>query len=258
VEQSGRVDRTARPDRRPCARSARGGRAIFKAKPQPIAPATINRYAASLAAVVTWAIRRRIAPRGYVHPCRSVEKRPENNARLRFLSEDERARLLAACRASKWPRLYALVLMALTTGARKSELTGLHWGDVDLEQGVAHVGHTKNGDPRVLPLVPAVVDELRRIAGGRTLLLFPSRLRPDKPYNFEECWRVALRAAHIRGFTFHSLRHSCASMLAANGATLIEIADVLGHRDLKMTRRYSHLTTGHKAALVQRVLGGVR
>lgn len=234
------------------------GRKQYQFKKRPIAPATVNRYAAALGAVISWAIKRRIAPKGYVHPCRTIERRPENNEKLRFLSDDERERLLEACKASSWPRLYALVLAALTTGARKSELTGLRWGDIDLERAVAYVRHTKNGEPRVLPLVPGLVDELRRFAGGATALVFESPRDPDRVFTFEPRWHEALRAARIRDFTFHSLRHSCASLLAKSGATLLEIADVLGHRQLQMTKRYSHLATSHKAALVNRVMGEVR
>lgn len=233
------------------------GQAIYHDKRRHLSPATINRYGASLAAVLTWAIKRRIAPKGYVHPCRSVERRPENNERTRFLSDDERARLLQACKASPWPRLYLLVLLALTTGARKGELLGLHWGDVDLARGVAHVGRTKNGDPRVLVLVPAVVDELRRFLGADKALVFPSPRRSDQAFSFEPRWHEALAAAKVKACRFHDLRHSTASMLAQNGATLLEIADVLGHRQLAMTKRYSHLTTQHKAALIGRVMGGL-
>lgn len=234
------------------------GRPIFRAKGRPLAPATINRYGASLAAVFTWAIKRRIAPKGFVHPCRSVERRAEDNEQTRFLTDDERVRLLGACRASRWPRLYVLVLMALTTGARKSELTGLRWADVDLQRGLAHVGRTKNGDPRVLPLVPAVLEQLRPLEGAPGAFVFPSPRCPSKPFAFEPRWLEALKVAKVRRFRFHDLRHSCASMLAASGATLLEIGDVLGHRQLAMTKRYSHLTTAHKAALVGRVLGDIR
>lgn len=234
------------------------GQPIYKAKRKPLSPATINRYGASLSAVITWAIKRRIAPKGFVHPGRAIERKPENNERTRFLSDDERERLLSACRASAWSHLYVLVLMALTTGARKAELTGLRWGDVDLERAVAYVGRTKNGDPRVLPLVSKVVEELKRFKAGPTVLVFTSRVAPEQPFSFESRWAEALKAARIRGFTFHSLRHSCASMLAQNGATLLEIADVLGHRQLQMTKRYSHLATAHKAALVTRVLGEIK
>ncbi len=67
-----------------------------------------------------------------------------------------------------------------------------------------------------------------------------------------------MAAAGVKKFRFHDLRHSCASMLAQNGATLLEIGDLLGHRQLQMTKRYSHLATSHKAALVNRVLGAIR
>lgn len=234
------------------------GNAIHKDKRKPISGATVNRYSASLAAVITWSIKRRIAPKGYVHPCRSVERKTESSGRTRFLSDDERERLLEACRASTWPKLYLLVLTALTTGARKSELLGLTWADVDLERATATVGRTKNGDPKVLPLVPSVIEEMRKFPRTVAHRVFAGTFKPAQAYSFEQRWKTALQAAHIRGFRFHDLRHSCASMLAQNGATLLEIGDLLGHRQLSMTKRYSHLTVGHKAALVNRVLGDIR
>lgn len=247
------------PARRWAGRDA-DGEPIFKARRRPMAPATVNRYAASLAAVFTWAIRRRIAPKGWDHPCRRVERREENNEKTRFLSDDERARLLDACRLSRWPRLYLLVLMALTTGARKGELLGLHWCDVDLERGVAHVGRSKNGDPKVLPLTVAVVSTLKGFAHNAKPAhrVFASPRYPDSAYAFETRWHEALREARIRSFRFHDLRHSCASHLAQSGATLLEIADLLGHRQLQMTKRYSHLTSSHRAALVNRLMGDMR
>jgi integrase len=95
-------------------------------------PGTLNRYHASLAAVFNWGIKHRRVPKGFENPCRQVPRQPERPGIVRFLSEDERTRLLAACRASKWQRLYVLVVMAITTGARRSELLGLRWRDIDL------------------------------------------------------------------------------------------------------------------------------
>jgi len=233
------------------------GAPIYRSKKKALAPATINRYAATLAAIVTWCIKRRIAPKGYVHPCRSVERMPENNERTRFLSDDERARLLSACKAAPWPRLYALVLMALTTGARKGELMGLRWANIDMQRAEAHLATTKNGDQRVLPLVPAVLQELERFKANSKHYVFGSPRDPERQFAFEGQFKEAMKAAKIRGVTFHTMRHSCASMLAKNGATLLEIADLLGHRQLQMTKRYSHLATSHKAALVHRVLGAM-
>lgn len=232
------------------------GRPIYRAKKKPLAPATLNRYTASLAAVITWAIKKRIAPRGYVHPLRTIERRPENNEKLRFLSDTESEALLQACKAAAWPKLHVLVLMALTTGARKGELLGLKWSDLDLSERVAYVGRTKNGQPRVLPLLPAVAEELEGFKAGATSLVFPSRRNPKTAFAFEPMFHAALKTAHIKAVTFHTLRHSCASRLAKSNATLLEIADVLGHRQLAMTKRYAHLTTGHKAKLIDRVFGG--
>lgn len=234
------------------------GRPVYRARGKPLSGATINRYASALGAALTWAIRRRIAPKGFAHPLQGIEQQRESPGRTRFLTDDERERLLVACRASKWPRLYLLVLLALTSGARRGELLGLRWRDVDLAQRVAHVARSKNGDAKTLPLVAGVVDELRRFKGAPDALVFPARLDPSHPMAIEDRWRQALRAAGIRAFRFHDLRHSCASMLAANGATLLEIGDLLGHRSVSMTKRYSHLTTGHRSALVDRVMGQVR
>lgn len=223
------------------------------------APATINRYHAALMALYTWSIKQRRAPRGFENPARKIERAPEKNAVVRFLSDAEREQLLQACRESSWPRLYLIALMAITTGARRGELLGLTWGDVDLERAIAHVKTSKNDHPRALPLLPAVLDELRRFAGARPeACVFPSRLRLTEPRHFESSWVAALARADIRRFRFHDLRHSCASYLAQNGASLLEIADVMGHRQLAMVRRYAHLTTESKAKLVQRVLGGIK
>jgi integrase len=234
------------------------GRPVLKAKRKPLAPATINRYQAALSAVLTWAQRRRITPKDWHNPCRHLELKPERNEIVRFLSDEERAALLRACKASKWSPLYALVLMGLTTGARRGELEALRWADVDLERFEATVHRSKNGDRKVLPLVPAVVEELARLKGKADALVFPSRRRPDVAFNFTPAWERALKAAAVRNFRFHDLRHSCASYLAQSGAPLLDIAEVLGHRQLSITKRYSHLTVKHKAELVGRVLGDIR
>lgn len=234
------------------------GRPIFKAKARPPSGSTLNRYTSAISSVITWAIRRRIAPKGFDHPVRRVELRAEGQARTRFLSDEERERLLQACKASPWPRLYLLVLLALTTGARKGELLAMRWRDVDLGRRVVHVGRSKNGDPKVLPLVPAVLEQLQALHGAPGGLVFPSRLNPLNPMAFETRWHEALKAAGVRNFTFHCLRHSCASFLVQQGATLVQVADLLGHRQISMSHRYAHLAATDRAALVDRVMGQLR
>ena len=133
----------------------------------------------------------------------------------------------------------------------------LRWLDIDLVQSIAILRDTKNGDPRILPLPKVAVAELkprREVGNG---LVFPSRRIPRKPFEFRKQWTKALDDAGIKDFRFHDLRHSAASDLVLGGATLHEAAEVLGHRSVATTKRYAHLSTGHKAELVERVLGGV-
>lgn len=237
------------------------GRPIFKPKRGAAAktPATLNRYLQAISAVFTWAIEQRLAPRGWVHPCRGIKRLTEADGRVRFLDEAERARLFAACRASKYPRLYALTLTAMLTGARKGELLALTWAEVDLEQGLARLGRTKNGDRRTLVLLPQVVEALRPFASTDTARhVFGSvRSRHKKPARIDSAWRDAVSRAGVRDFKFHDLRHCCASYLAQAGTPINVIAEVLGHRKLDMARRYSHLTTGSKAAAMRQALGAI-
>ncbi len=184
-----------------------------------------------------------------------MANRSENNAVVRWLSDEERGRLLATCKDSAWPRLYPLVFMALTTGARRGELLKLTWADIDFDSGLATCRDTKNGDPRILPLPQATQTVLKPFRGIGSALVFPSERIPTKPMEFRKLWSTALQQAGIENFRFHDLRHSAASYLVMNGATLHETAEVLGHRSVQTTKRYAHLSTQHKAALTERILG---
>jgi integrase len=83
-------------------------------------------------------------------------------------------------------------------------------------------------------------------------MVFPGRI-PGEPVNIENHWQKALKTAGIENFRFHDLRHSAASYLAMNGATLPEIAGVLGHKSLQMVGRYAHLSEAHTANVVERM-----
>ena len=88
-------------------------------------------------------------------------------------------------------------------------------------------------------------------------LIFGSKITPSNPYVFYKHWKRAVEEAELIDFRFHDLRHTTASYLAQNGATLLEIADVLGHKQIEVTKRYSHLCIGHKSSLINRVMGGI-
>ena len=184
----------------------------------------------------------------------NVSKLEEPKGRVRFLSREERTRLLDACR--KTPDLYTIVVLALSTGARRGEILGLRWRDVELKRSVIVLHDTKNRDRRVLPLsgpALAIMQERSRVRHITTDRVFPNLRRPEAEYNIRRCWPEALEAAGIEDFRFHDLRHSAASYLAMNGATLAEISEILGHRTLAMVKRYAHLTDSHVSKVVARM-----
>ena len=222
--------------------------------PDTLTNATINRYKAAISVVFTYACREYDLPE---NPVSRIPSLPENNERIRFLSEAERTRLFSSCRASQWDKLYLLVLLAITTGARKGELTKLRWNDIDFDRRTAYVATTKNGQPKVLPLTDSVIRELQQFDTKDNSLIFASKIKEEVAYCFTKPWKKALEDAEIKDFRFHDLRHSCASYLAQSGASLLEIADVLGHKQISVTKRYAHLCIGHKSSLINRVLGGI-
>lgn len=185
---------------------------------------------------------------------RRVRRLEEPRGRVRCLDDDERGRLVEACRQSEDRPLYPLVILALSTGARRGELLGFRWRDVDLARGVAVLHQTKNRERRALPLAGLAVEVLRELSRVRrvdTDLIFANgQGRVVLP---RKSWGRALRAAEIEDFRFHDLRHCAASYLAMSGATLAEIAEVLGHKTLAKVKRYSHLTDQHTSRVVARM-----
>ncbi len=218
--------------------------------------ATVNRYIATLSHLFSFAVKeRRLMDR---NPVSDISRKKEPRGRARFLSDDERAALLDACTKSEWPALQTLVLMAITTGARKGELIALKWADVDLKKCGALVRETKNDEQRTLPLAGKALEALRKLKlqnSARSEWIFAQPSGLPGPYeHFDAHWYAALEAAGISDFHFHDLRHTTASMLAAQGASLLEIADVLGHKTLAMVKRYSHLVVDHKAKVIEKMV----
>jgi len=216
-------------------------------------PATVNRYLAVLShaftvAVVEW---------GWLEasPLRRVGRLREPRGRVRFLDDAERQRLLEACAQSPNRLLLPVVVLALSTGARKQEILGLTWREVDFHRERVLLLVTKTGERRSVPLSGRALAEMQALAKVRRLdtqFVFPRR-DGRAPIDLRHAWAQALQAAQITDFRFHDLRHSAASYLAMNGASLVEIAEVLGHKTLQMVKRYAHLSVAHTAGVVARM-----
>jgi len=176
-----------------------------------------------------------------------IEFEDEPAGVIRFLTAEEATRLLAACRKSRNEALADLVEFAMFTGVRRGEALGLEWENVDRARGVVVLVKTKNGKPRDVQLsrnADAVL--ARRWAQGATGLVFGSR----NWNSFRQAWVGSLKAAGIRRFRFHDLRHTTASWLVQQGRSLKEVKELLGHSDIAITLRYAHLAPDHLRAAV--------
>ncbi len=195
-----------------------------------------------------------------VNPCAKVSKLPESKGRVRFLDDDELARFMTACRESGNPDLRLAVLLALTTGGRQSEIMGLRWPQIDFKRRIITLGETKNGDARALPLSGEAFGMLQERAKVRQIdddRVFPptAQARKSAHIDLRASFEAALKAAAVANFHWHDLRHCAASYLVMAGTDLVSVARVLGHRQLQMTMRYSHLAPGRIVELGDTLAG---
>lgn len=242
-----------------------------------MSPATVNRHLAALSHAFSIAVNEW----GWIesNPVAKVKKLTESRGRVRFLDDEERARLLKACEESHTKTLYTVVMLALSTGMRKSEILNLYWrepkqpptdrngnmaawGVVHLEQRKIILHDTKNGERRSIPLSAntlTLMKEHNKIRRLNSDLVFPGK-NGKQSADIRDAWESALERAEIDNFKFHDLRHTAASYLAMNGASLAEIAEILGHKTLQMVKRYAHLSDSHVAGVLedmnQKIFGG--
>lgn len=216
-------------------------------------PSTVTRYMAALSHAFTTAVKEW----GWLDdsPIRKVTKPKEPRGRVRYLSDEERKRLLTVCKESNHPYLYSIVVLALATGMRQGEIFGMRWDDVNLEHGYVILHETKNGERRRIPITghaKQVLLNLQQQHHIASKLVFPDYKKnlANKPFHIRNAWNNAVKRAELEDFRFHDLRHSAASYLAMNGASPAEIAEVLGHKTLQMVKRYAHLSEAHTSKVV--------
>jgi integrase len=203
-----------------------------------VGPATHNRDLSILRVIF-----RKATEWGYCRrsPAEGIKKLQEPPGRVRFLSPEERTALLDACSAD----LRNIVEVAVDSGLRKSELLSLRWQDVDAKNRMVRVEHSKNGERRDIPMTDRVAEIFQSI---------PKRV--DSPFVFanpdgvaridvKTAWATAVDKAKIEDLHFHDLRHTFASYLVMGGVDLRTVQTLLGHKDIHMTVRYSHLSPAH-------------
>lgn len=207
--------------------------------------ASVNRYLAALSHAFTIAVNEWCWLDD--SPFRKVKRLQEPRGRVRFLNDEERPRLLEACKQARNRYVYPVIVLALSTGMRYGEILGLKWDDIDLTAGRIILNDTKNKERRSVPLVGHALDVLKEHAKVRRLgssFVFPSA-DGTKPNDIRSAFESAVERAKIKNFRFHDLRHCAASYLAMDGKSTRFIAEVLGHKTLQMAQRYSHLSDAH-------------
>lgn len=200
------------------------------------------------------------------NPMLKVEKPKLPQLRIRYLSFDEIKALLAAAKKSSYPDMRTIIALALSTAGRKSEILNLRWRDVDTKLERVTFEDTKNGERRSVALKFRALSLLvalrkRRNKAGDDDRIF---IQTGKWHvrTFDTYWCEVVDNAGIKNFRFHDLRHTAASYAAMAGASLLELAEMLGHKTLAMVKRYAHLSEAHSATVVDKMnramLSGVK
>jgi integrase len=204
--------------------------------------ATINRHVAFLKHVFAMAVRDGLLTR---NPVTGLKLFPEI-ASTRYLSDEEISRLHGVMAAGDWQ----IVALAIETGLRREEQFRLRWEQVDLESGLLVLPMPKGGKTRYVPLSEIAQGILRSFGSFLSSpWVFPSELDPTKPMDgrgfVRRVYGPALRRAGIVKANFHALRHTAASRRVSAGVSLTAVKEILGHRSINTTLRYSHLSPAH-------------
>jgi integrase len=187
------------------------------------------------------------------NPAKGVERNPERG-RKRYLIGDELARLTAALAKHPDKQAATIIRVLLLTGARRGEVLGMKWVDLDLDRGIwsKPASSTKQGTDHVVPVSKPVCQLLKGIK-TRGEFVFPSVGKTGHIIEIKKSWASLCKAAGIAGLRVHDLRHSFASQLVSSGASLPLIGALLGHSNPATTARYSHLFDDPQRAAVEKI-----
>ena len=207
-----------------------------------LAPATANKVLIFISHAFNVAMQLEI--KGIeVNPASKIKPYLLNNARERYLTKEEAARLIEVINQTQQNiHLKYIIPMLILTGARRGEVLKAKHEDFNLNQLCWTIPTSKSGKKRVLPITPQLLELYKSIPKDDTPYLFASA-KSKKPYvTIYVSWNSARTRAGLKDLRMHDLRHSFASALVNNGRSLYEVQTLLGHSTSKMTQRYAHLS----------------
>lgn len=224
---------------------------LAEKREQGLAPATVEKLRVTFGRSFELAAKWNIAG-GEINPVRGVARVKFSNARERFLTPKEAAKLQTAVAASENKQLGNIVALLLLTGARKRELLDAKWEHVDLERKAWLIPTSKTGTHRYVPLSKPAIAVIKGLPTYKDCpWLLPN---PDtkKPFvSIKRAWDTARTSAGLSSLRIHDLRHSAASFMINSGVDLYAVGRILGHADHKSTMRYSHLANDTLLAAVE-------
>jgi len=211
-------------------------------------PATVNRLLATISHMFTKAVEWEMLSEDILKKVRNVKSLPENNKRLRYLSNEECCALINACSH----HLHPIVVAAINTGMRKEEILSLEWKKhIDLNNGFILLDITKNGERREVPINRTLREALQSIVIKMNSPFVFSDSNGRRFGDVKKSFKTACQKAGISDFRFHDLRHTFASHLVMAGVDLVTVKTLLGHKSLSMTLRYAHLAPSHTVKAVE-------
>ncbi|MGO9325764.1 MAG: tyrosine-type recombinase/integrase [Terracidiphilus sp.] len=215
--------------------------------------ATFNRYRATLSLIYREAIRNGWTER---NPARLIKAKKEDNARIRFLS-DEEEKMLRKILAEDYQNRYLNEFeVALHTGMRRSEQFSLEWAQTDLKAKRIHLLKTKNGSDRAIPLnsvAIAALERQRQVSRQSERVFVTDDGKPFIRKPIRRWFEEAVLKARIRDFSWHCLRHTFCSRLVMAGVPLKTVQELMGHKTIQMTARYAHLAPEHLRNAVEAI-----
>ena len=196
------------------------------------------------------------------NPADDIQRFDEkNHERKEFLLPDQLNRLIQATQTTR-AKFYmpAIIYLSAEHAAAKQEILDLNWRDINFDygdMGLIKFFRTKNKKERVEFLMPRsrkallswrdhleLIRKRGEITAPKSDRVF-CRIDGTPIKRFDKAWKASLKEAGIINFHFHDLRHTFASNMLLSGASLKDVKEAMGHSDISMTDRYSHLTLSH-------------
>ncbi len=222
----------------------------FRAKRRvTVKPATANRELALIKRMIRKARSWKMIHADQADDIRSIELEKENNGGLRWLKPHEVTLLLEHCKDP----LKSIVVVAVNTGMRYSELLGMTWPQVDFDSGFINLPDTKNGEERNVPMNSVVQETIKRLPKLGPYVF--SRYGGKPIRDIRKALKRAVESAGLAPLTFHAFRHTFCSAIVKTGTPLPVIQKITGHKTLKMLLRYTHIADEERRQAVEGLYG---